>query len=280
MPTENEFTQYLLQFERFENRNRLLPETREKGRAAAYLGIKESEYADMLASYDAAAKAAALEILKEKDVADLLLKMPFEKGDKILAVGDFATSDRQGWFEILSHVLDIGLSDLNLEFVNTALPDNTTTSVLGSFDVQVVSEAPDWVFVMLGSNDCKRMHYAADRTLVSLSDSWENLNSLDLALRERLENPVVWVSPNPVINELIEEFEIYNFSIEEVDLAACREIMTGKGGFIVDPRGNRLGNPPEAWHLLADGLHPSTSGHVETVKQVLNVLVKEEKKAD
>jgi hypothetical protein len=56
-----------------------------------------------------------------------------------------------------------------------------------------------------------------------------------------------------------------------------REILTGKKGYIVDPLGSRMGEEePEAWNYLSDGLHPSISGHTNTVKEVLRHLTQTE----
>jgi hypothetical protein len=33
-----------------------------------------------------------------------------------------------------------------------------------------------------------------------------------------------------------------------------------------------MGNPPEAWYFLSDGINPSLSGHTNTVKELLKSL--------
>jgi hypothetical protein len=66
--------------------------------------------------------------------------------------------------------------------------------------------------------------------------------------------------------------ELFEFELDDRDLANIREVITGKKGYIVDPLGNRMGNPPEAWYYLSDGINPSLSGHVNTVKELLRSL--------
>ena len=45
-------------------------------------------------------------------------------------------------------------------------------------------------------------------------------------------------------------------------------------GGIVDPKGERMSaEGPQAWNYLSDGLHPSLSGLMITVRDVLRTLV-------
>ena len=69
-----------------------------------------------------------------------------------------------------------------------------------------------------------------------------------------------------------QKMELFDFEIDGRDLSKVREIITGKKGYIVDPLGHRMGNPPEAWYYLSDGMNPTLSGHVNTVKEVLRSL--------
>ena len=78
--------------------------------------------------------------------------------------------------------------------------------------------------------------------------------------------------PAPIIPGLLDEMELFDFDISEQDLSRIREIITGKRGYIVDPLGHRMGNPPEAWYYLSDGINHTLSGHVNTVKEILKSL--------
>jgi hypothetical protein len=91
------------------------------------------------------------------------------------------------------------------------------------------------------------------------------------------DNPVIWVSPPPVIPGLLDEMELFDFDINEKDLFSIREVIAGKEGYIIDPAGRRMGNPPEAWYYLSDGINPSLSGHTNTVRELLKSLAKEAK---
>lgn len=86
------------------------------------------------------------------------------------------------------------------------------------------------------------------------------------------DHPVIWISPPPVIPALLEEMELFDFQIIEKDLFRVREVIAAKGGVIVDPAGRRMGHPPEAWYYLGDGIHPSLSGHTNTVRELIRCL--------
>jgi hypothetical protein len=86
------------------------------------------------------------------------------------------------------------------------------------------------------------------------------------------DNPAIWISPQPIIPGLLSEMELFDFDIDEKDLSQIRQILLGKSGYIVDPLGKRMGNPPEAWYYLSDGINPSLSGHVNTVRELIKTL--------
>lgn len=165
-------------------------------------------------------------------------------------------------------MLEIALPDKKLKFINSGISSNTSVEALKRLDRDVLAHEPDWVIVALGTNDALRMNFAANRTLVSLTEFWENINTIDLAIREVTDNPIIWMTPPPVVPELMDESPD-NAIIYEKDLIQYRDVISGKKGYIIDPLGTRMGQQAEAWNYLNDGLHPSLAGHVNTVKSFL-----------
>jgi hypothetical protein len=49
-------------------------------------------------------------------------------------------------------------------------------------------------------------------------------------------------------------------------------VISGKAGYVIDPVGERMGRPGDAWNYLPDGLHPSPAGHVQTVRYFVKAL--------
>lgn len=263
---------YLLQFTNIEKVYPLLPGINNKDSIAGLIGISPVEYTRLRDLFSENAKKAALELLKEEDVIQWVDQLPFDKDDTIVALGDSATDDLQGWFEVFKYLLEITIPEADFTFINSGVANNTTTEALRRMNRDVLAYEPDWVIISLGMFDTQRLIFSPGRTLLPLSETWENLSTMDDAIETVTENPPVWVTPPPVIPGLLEEMELFEFTIDEKDLSNVREIITGKRGYIVDPLGRRMGNPPEAWFYLSDGINPSLSGHVNTVKELLKSL--------
>lgn len=266
--------QFMIPFFHAEKRHALFPGRNNTEAEAGLLGITKEELETFRKNYEENAKQAALELLKEDDVIDMIDKLPFDGEETIVALGDSSTEDAQGWFSILRHLLEISFEDADFNFINSGVAYNTTTDALKRLDRDVLLHEPDWVFVSLGTFDTQRLNIAPQRTLIPLSETWENLNTIHEILEVQIEKPTVWVTPTPVISELLSENAIYEFTIDPEDLEQVRQLVSGKTGGIVDPKGVRMGEgEPKAWNYLTDGLHPSLSGHINTVREVLKTLV-------
>lgn len=277
---------YLLQFLNLEKRYPLLPGIENEEAMAGLMGLEHSEFKKLRDRYASNAKQAAIELLEDPEVAEWIEKLPFERGDTIVALGDSITDDLQGWFNIFEHVLDIGLEDSDLTFINSGVSYDTSTDALKRLNRDVLDHDPDWVIVALGTFDAQRLHVSPDRPLVSLADYWENLNTIEANVSEITDNPLIWLTPPPVISEMLQQIRLFNFDLYEEDLSSRREILTGKKGYIVDPLGERMHDEdqqqqengeeeetgPAPWNYLSDGLHPSLSGHTNTVKEIIRFL--------
>lgn len=264
--------EYFIQFSNIEKQFPLLPGSKVTKNVAEFIGLEEDELTDARETFEQQAKNTALEILNDDDMIDKLDKLPFDKDDKIAVIGDSVTDDRQGWFHVLKNVLEIYTEDANFEWVDSSLQGETSTSVLMKLDRDILSQKPDWVIVALGNEDAMRPNISVNRNLVSLAEFWENISTIESAIEQVVENPVIWICPTPPMSELMEKIPLFNGVLQETDLAQYREVISGKTGYIVDPMGNRMGNPPEAWNYLGDGYHHSLAGHLKTVKAMISLL--------
>lgn len=276
---------YLLQFLNLEKRYPLLPGIENEEAMAGLMGLEKEELKELRDRFSSNAKEAAIELLEDGEVAEWIEELPFEEGDTIVAIGDSLTDDLQSWFNIFQHVLEIGLEDADLTFVNSGVSYDTSTDALKRLNRDVLDHDPDWVIVALGTFDAQRLHVSPDRTLVSLADFWENLNTIETVVSEVTDNPLIWLTPPPVITEMQQQMRLFHFDLFEEDLSQYREILTGKKGYIVDPLGERMKDKddsvedqeeeepgPAAWNYLSDGVHPSLSGHSNTVKELIRYL--------
>ncbi|MEX2585555.1 MAG: GDSL-type esterase/lipase family protein [Balneolaceae bacterium] len=263
---------YFLQFLNFEKQYPLLPGFREAGPVATLLGLERDELSGLRDRFRSNAEEAASELLDEEEIEERLQKLPFRSGEKIVAIGDSMTDDLQGWCSIFSELLNKGTDLSDIEVINSGVSYNTTSEALRRLHRDVLSLNPDWVMVSLGTFDAIRLNIAPDRTLLPLSETWENLNTIQSAIEQVTEQPVIWISPPPVIGGLLDEMELFDFQIDEKDLFSIREVIAGKRGYHVDPAGTRMGNPAEAWYYLSDGVNPSLSGHTNTVRALVKAL--------
>lgn len=265
--------QFMLPFYHISKRIPLLPGKNNTESEAGLFGITKDELVQYRENFNENAHQAALEILKDDDIVDCLDKIPMDGEETIVAFGDSNTEDAQGWFSILKHVLEISTDKANFNFINAGVSYNTTAEALRRIDRDVVLHEPDWVIIALGTFDAQRLNIAPERTLLPLSETWENIETIQSVLEDRVDNPLIWITPAPVISDMLEENLLYDFTIREEDLAQVQDLVSGKQGAIIDSRAKRMGeNAPEAWNYLPDGLHHSLSGHIETTKAIIKKL--------
>ncbi len=273
--------QFTVPFFHLEKRFPLLPGKSDIKAEAALLGIKEEELKAYRRNLKENARQAALELLKEDEITDLMNNVPFDGSETIAVIGDSITEDGQGWFEIFKNLLEIITEKADFTFINAGIGADTSTEALRRLDRDVLVNEPDWVFVALGTYDAQRLNIVPERTIVPLSETWENFESLQNVIAEYVTNPIIWITPTPVITQLLEENALYEFSIYEEDLQQVRQLVAGKDGVIIDSLGNRMGKEsPEAWNYIADGLHHSLTGHMNTVRMIVKKLADAKAAAD
>lgn len=266
-----EIIRYFMAFQSPEKRFPLYSGSSSIRNVAAFMGISENELLEARKRFDEVAKNTAVELLSDPEIQSQLRRIPIKNGQTIVAFGDSLTDDKQGWFEIFRHMLEINTPNPSYEFINMGISGDTSYDALRRVR-RVIEANPDWVFVAFGTNDASRPFVASDRTTVSLAEFWENINVISKVFDEFIPNPVVWISPPGVITQMMEDLGLYDGLIHEEDLVQYREVLSGKPGYIVDPHGTRMGNPPQMWNFMSDGLHHTPAGHEQTVRAVLQSL--------
>lgn len=273
--------QFTIPFFHLDKRFPLLPGKTDKKAEAILLGLSEEELKSFRENINQNAKQAALELLKEDEIIDCMDSLPLDGSETIAVIGDSITEDGQGWFEILKQVLEISVEKADFTFINAGVGEQTSSEALRRLDRDVLVHEPDWVFVALGTYDAQRLNILPERTITALSESWENLESFQNIISEYVSNPIIWITPTPVISELFAENPLYEYSIIEEDLQQVRQLVAGKDGVIIDSLGSRMGKEgPQAWNYIADGLHHSLTGHMNTARLVIKKLSESEVSVD
>ncbi|MBP3193588.1 SGNH/GDSL hydrolase family protein [Natronogracilivirga saccharolytica] len=269
--------EYLVQFSNIEKRFPLFQGIKDAEAVADFIGLDSDQFQSIRNHFDEQAKKAAEEILKDEKMLELIESLPIEADATIAVVGDAITDDRQGWFQIFRNVLEMAVPKANYRFIDASLGESLSSDALRRLERDVIAHKPDWIFVALGSQDAQRLHLTTGRTLVSLAEFWENINAIESAILQNCDNPPVWITPPPVISELMQQMPLHAGVVLEEDLKEFREVISGKSGYIVDPAGKRMGSPPDAWNFLNDGFHPSLAGNTETVKSIIKTFAEAEK---
>ncbi len=268
--------EYLVQFSNIEKRFPLFQGIEDPEAVADFIGIDTENFRKIRDALDQQARMAAEEILKEEGMLETAGRLPFKADDAIAVVGDSITDDRQSWFHILRNLLDLVIPKVKIRYIDASISDSLSADALRRMERDVFAKKPDWVFVALGSQDALRPHISPARTLVSIAEFWENINAIESAILQNCKNPPIWITPPPVIPELMQQMPLLDGVLDEQDLKDFREVISGKTGYIVDPAGDRMGVPPREWNYLNDGFRPSLAGNMETVRSILKAMAEKE----
>jgi acyl-CoA thioesterase-1 len=235
--------------------------------------ISPEEYQEIQQSFQAAAAAAAGELLRDQRVADLVDTLPVRTGQRILAVGDSLTDDLQSWAEILRHLLRIRRSDDAITVINAGLSAQTTAMVLRRWPATLAAE-PDLVICALGGNDVTRVSPDPAKSQVSLSETLANLRELRRISHALTTTAWAWMTPVPVHEERVANFDPFKFGLStwrNADITALAEAVLTFEDPVVDLV-STFGVPADPRLQGPDGVHPSLTGQMAITVALLECL--------
>jgi lysophospholipase L1-like esterase len=235
----------------------------------AIFGLSPEEYASVREGFDDAARHTAEELLTDPQFAERVARLPFKRGDRILAVGDAITSDLQSWAEILRHALTIARPDDDLTVVNGGLGGYTTAMMLRRL-LPMLNPAPDWIICELGGADVTRI--AGGKTQLALTESIDNLRELQRIAAERTAAQWVWITPIPIDEELAAiNNAAQGRSFRNTDLTALADAVKAFDEPVVDLV-EVFGVPADPELQGPDGLHPSLAGQRSIVMALVETI--------
>ena len=241
--------------------------------AADIYGLDFEVYRGIKAEFRNNAKLAADELLQDINFVTCVKKLPFKKGDVILGFGDSITDDYQSWFEILKYILQQVYGIDTFKFVNAGFSGDTSLQLIKRF-VGVVSEKPDWIICMVGTNDAIRNKMLPDRTNISFEETTKNLDYLRKLAKEKTNAEWIWITPPNVNSETIDASpitELLQNTWNKEDIRIIAEYMKSRREPVID-LWEVFGDPVNDELLLNDGLHPSIKGHKLIVSQLVYEL--------
>jgi lysophospholipase L1-like esterase len=237
---------------------------------AALLGLPPDDYAAELARMRAEAKGAAVELLADPVVASMVDRLPLRKGAKVVAFGDSLTSEPQSWAVILGELLAMHRAADGISVAVSAVGGDTTTHGLVRMG-EVISQQPDWIFFLIGTNDARTQGPHPSKTLVHPEETARNVAELRQRVSRETKARAVWLTPPAVDEERVAgHWGLSRFGVRfrNEDLARVAKIVRDIGEPTIDVF-SKLGTPPAAELLMGDGLHFTLAGQKRLAREVL-----------
>jgi len=236
-------------------------------------GLDVETYRAIRASFDAAARGAANELLVDDSFARQVDRLPFDPGALIIAIGDSRTDDLQSWCEILRHLLDLRRPHDRIQFVNAAVSAHTTTQAFGPVN-RAVAQQPHWIICYHGGNDATRFGTGAAKTQVSIAETEKNLTELRRLASVEPGVRWVWMTQTPIDEHRMEgtpEFRFGQVAWRNADIENINAFLSQQSDPVVDLYA-AFGDPVASPLLGPDGVHASLAGHTVIAKAVVERL--------
>lgn len=237
---------------------------------AGLLGIPEEVYSAELNQMQMEAAEAADELLSDQAVAEMVDRLPLEKGAKVVVFGDSLTSDPQSWAVILTHMLARRRADDEISLTINAVGGETTTHGLVRI-ASAIEAQPDWIIFLLGTNDARTQGSHPTKTLVHHEETARNIAEL----RQRVSNETtaasIWITP-PAVDEAMvaAHWGLSRFGVRfrNEDVERVAQIVRESDGPVIDAF-PALGSPPASDLLMGDGLHFTVAGQKRMALEVI-----------
>ncbi|MBG6139260.1 SGNH/GDSL hydrolase family protein [Longispora fulva] len=238
-------------------------------RLAALYGLDVAAYQQLRTGLAERAQAAARDLLDDDEFAAKVDKLPFEPGQRIVAIGESTTDDLLSWFEILRHLLALRRPADDITCVNLAVSGHSSTQALTLLPA-LPHHAPDWILCMLGGNDAQRLGSPTGPTLVSLTETDRNLTALRDLAGHRTGARWVWLTPTLADEARVAaypHFQRAGLTWANEDLTAIGDLLRQRPEPTVDTR--TVTDPDRH---LDDGLHLSLAGQRAVAATLVETL--------
>ncbi len=227
---------------------------------APFFGTDAGTYREIRNGFTERARQCARELLEDARFARLVDELPFEPEATVIGLGDSITDDYLSWFEILRHLLAGRRSDEGARLVNAGISGDTTSGLLGRI-LDVLEEEPDWLIVLIGTNDVAFVRDPPTKPLVSPEETAKNLRALRDLIEARSNARLVWMTPPPAIEARLAGEDPRQPTWRNAGLVEVARLVREVAG--EDPLVDlweAFGDPVEPELLLPDGLHASLAG--------------------
>lgn len=217
--------------------------------------------------------ALATELLSEERFVAAVENLPFRAGDIIVALGDSITDDALSWAHLLQSVLDQVRPTDNLIVRNHGITGHTSGEVISRIDT-IMTERPDWIIQLLGTNDARLHGLTAPMRSTSSEETARNLGVLRTLIQKDTQAQLICMTPLPVIDTAADKWEPFRgqaITWRDTDVQDIRKTILG-----ADPSAVDLYSTFSAQQLVTlleeDGVHPNERGQQLILRTLVNHL--------
>lgn len=206
--------------------------------------------------------------------------MKLQGGEKLLFIGDSITCCRRetvepplgaGYVQFVHMLLATRYPEIDVEFVNRGVDGETILDLERRWDRDVIAEKPDWLFVMIGTNDViYRYLEGMGRRAVDDKTYERAYDRLIVRTRAALASRIVLLEPAP----LQKEPDAPSHIPMRLLLQRVRSVGERHGIDVVDVFERTFGifarGPQKHWFV--DFPHPTIAGQMVLAMAVLDYL--------
>ncbi len=234
---------------------------------AEMMSLSIAKTSAIMDSLSSEANANVADLLSDADVIEALPLLPFKHDARIVTVGDSITSDRLGWAEMMS-LLAEEIPQPRFTVVNMGVGAQTSSDVISQMDVYADWQ-PDWVLMMVGTNDCRFHTEQTSATMLSSSETARNL----LLIRQLIENELgarlVVVTPPPVVRPgVVDGAGARAVGWRDGDDASMAEFIRSEFASHIDVH-SVLSDGTADELFEEDGIHPNALGQKLILRTIL-----------
>lgn len=250
-----------------------LPEISDDETLASLFGIGADRYRAVCRSFADGVAEAARRMLDDPWFMRQLEGLRIGAEDTIVAAGDSLTADRQSWAEILAHLIAPLSGGSGPRLINAGISGDATTNVVARIE-PLLEAQPEWLVVLIGTNDARRHGSPESPMLVSDRETEANLDKLAEIVAGRTDAKLVWITPPPILPTKLDAdpaLRADGVHWRADDVASKARLAAERPGLKVDL--HRLMVRGDLDDLLqADGLHLSLRGQMLVVRALVAAL--------
>ncbi|KQL50019.1 hypothetical protein AN963_10215 [Brevibacillus choshinensis] len=240
---------------------------------ASIYGMDVGTYRSIQFQLSQQAQNVALQMLEDSALAGMVDRLPIQTGQTVIAIGESTTDDLLSWFELLRHLVGLRRPKEAIRFINEGISGYTTAQVLRRMS-DFVSQKPDWILCMIGSNDVLRIGPEPSKTQVSAEETVKNLAAIRHIAASLTKTSWVWLTPPTFDEERAAAYPYFQFgqlAWRNEDITRVGDIIRDLPDKVVDTQAG-FAVPVASLLLGPDGVHPTLEGHKAIVTQLVEVL--------